>query len=112
MPVPPKNGAVPVAVTKPAPAAEQYLHNAERLLQQVQAHAGPPPPVLPPLRYPMGEPAPAPKPEPPGHVITVVRGATTEKVLIKSDRKPARSGGPHAADAGPTPAPAAASEAQ
>jgi pilus assembly protein CpaB len=108
----PKNG-VPsqVAVTKtpPAslpPAAEQTLRDAERLIKEAQTHPAPPPPVLPPVSAPLAGMQPAPAPEAPTHVITVVRGATTEKVLIKSDRKSARSRRTEGADAGSTTLPA------
>jgi pilus assembly protein CpaB len=113
MPVRPKDGAVPVAVTKPAPAtplspaAEQYMHDADRLMmRQAAMRPGPPPPVNPPL----GAVQTAPKPEAFTHVITVLHGTTPEKVTIKSDRKPVHARGAQAADTGL--APAAVSEGQ
>lgn len=101
--VAPKNGITPVPAAKPAPAprmspvAEQYLRDADRLIRQVQARPGPPPPVLPPITAPLGGMTPAPH----AHIITVIQGDQVHKVLIKQDRKPGRAGSTPGMDASP-----------
>ena len=94
----PKNPIVPVTVTKPAPVEERKYE--ERTYRETDLRSTPQVPSAPPT--PM---LPAPKPEPPVHEITVVRGNTTEKVLIKQDRKSSHRSGTRAAAAGPNTTP-------
>src|SRR2546426_4253279 len=86
----PKNPIVPVTVTKPAPVEERKYE--ERTYRETDLRSTPQVPSAPPT--PM---LPAPKPEPPVHEITVVRGNTTEKVVIKQDRKSSHRSGTRAA---------------
>lgn len=83
----PKNPVVPSAA-KPAPAPEKPHHEPEPIPGNRFAVAPPPPPVLPPATsFLRPEGFPAPKPEAPDHVITVLHGTEKEVVKFKADGK-------------------------
>jgi pilus assembly protein CpaB len=78
----PKNPVIPPpTVVKPAPDHETRTYHEERTYHEADTHAIAPAPYLPP--FTSAPPMPAPKPEAPDHVITVIRGTDKEVVRFK-----------------------------
>jgi pilus assembly protein CpaB len=93
----PKNPVTPPSASTPSPAlpTAKEIANTTRAVVNELRDLMPAPPVLPPVAGLAPPPVPAPKPETPEHVITVIRG--TEKEVVKFKKSASRPYGAGAA---------------